>query len=192
MSVLFIVFILMSFAAVGQLDTVQEKILASNDSMDIQILRVTLQDNHTKYNDYYVISNYYIINEKRKDSLLFKHIQGDYPEYLDTAYLDFKQLNRVGSNELILEYEYSGSHTYTGYHRKIIIVDLDSLHVMFSMEIEAMGQHFFGEELGDHYGFRYDISFENSDIIIRKPIDTSGNYTQERFVILEGQYVIKE
>jgi hypothetical protein len=192
MRVLVIVFILMSFTAVGQLDTIQEKILACNDSMDIQILRLTLQDNHTKYNDYYVINNYHIINEKREDSLLFKHIQGDYPEYLDTAYLDFKQLNRSGSNELILEYEYSGSHTYTGYHRRIIIVDLDSLNVMFSMEIEAMGQHFFGEELGDHYGFRYDISFENRDIIIRKPIDTSGNYTKERFVILEGQYVIKE
>jgi hypothetical protein len=139
-----------------------------------------------------VINNYYTINQEREDSLLFKHIIGDYPEYLDTAYLNFKQLNGEGNNELILEYEFSGDHTYTGYHRKILVVDLDSFIVLFNMEIEARGQHVFGEELGDHYGFRYDMSFENSDIVLRKPIDTIGNYIDERYVILEGQYVIKE
>ena len=182
----------MSFTTVGQFDTIQEKVLARNDSLGIQILRVTLQDNRRKYNDNYVISNYYVINEKREDSLLFKHIRGDYPEYLDTAYLNFKQLNGKGNNELILEYEFSGDHTYTGYHRKILVVELDSVNVLFNMEIEASGQHVFGEELGDHYGFRFDMSFENSDIIIRKPIDTSGNYIKERYAILEGKYVIKE
>ncbi|NVO02835.1 MAG: hypothetical protein HXX09_09060 [Bacteroidetes bacterium] len=161
----------------GQSDSIQKRTLAKEDSLNIQIIRISECEKHKNY--YYVINN--------KDSILFGNtdrcIAQDPLDYRESVKLDFRQLNKMGSSELILEYEYSGDHLYTGYHKEIIIINLDSMEIMFMTEIEARGQHFYGEELGEHYGFRYDLTFTDSgNIIIKKPTE------KDEYFIKDGKY----
>ena len=55
--------------------------------------------------------------------------------------------------------------------------------------MEAYGQHVFGEELGDFYGFTNKIYFKkNGTILLKKPVNNSKKWTKERYKLVDGKY----
>ena len=158
-------------------------VLAQKEDYGIEVVRIGSCERH--------LNRYYVANGE--DSVIFRYtdrcLEQDPLEYQESVKLDSKQLDKKGQDELILEYEYSGNQTYTGYHKEVIIINLDSMEIIFRKEIEARGQHFYGEELGDHYGFKYEISYtDEGEIIINKPANNLHPALQEIYTLVGNKY----
>lgn len=120
----------MSFSNIdfGQHNSTQWKILATDDSLGVRIIR--LSSCLKQESSYYVVSN--------NDSLLVKKWATGCLTYnrlnnQDSAMVDFRQLNDIGKPELLLEYEYSFESRYG---KELIIVNLDSMTIMCRIDIE--------------------------------------------------------
>jgi len=202
-----IILILIPFApilAFGQLDTLRKTPLAQIDSVDVEVMRINKCEKVGSHYpgdvnsaNYKYSSNYFVCHNG--DSIAFHLWRGngcpsptDPPsDYKESVNLDLRDLDKQGQSELIMEFEYSGDYTYIGYHREIIIINLDSMEIIFRMEIEAYGQHFFGEELGDNYLFKYEMTFtDEGEIIIKRPNADKSAFIEEKYSIMEGVFVL--
>ena len=106
-------------------------------------------------------------------------------EYKEVARIRSQQVDNKGLPELILEYE----HNNRGFHKELLVIQLEVLKILFRTEMEAYGQHVYGEELGDYYGFTNKISFkENGKILLEKPVNNSKKWTKERYKLVDGKY----
>ena len=57
--------------------------------------------------------------------------------------------------------------------------------------MEAYGQHVFGEELGDFYGFKNKIYFkENGEIHLEKPVNKGEKWIKECYKLVDGKYYL--
>ena len=171
----------------GQNDTLQKTTLATHDSLNIQVIRVGKCESHQNY--YYVVHN--------SDSILFKYtdrcITQDPIEYQESADIKFLQLDSVGKPELILEYKYSGDMNYTGYNKSTIIMNLDSMEIIFRARLVARGRHIYGEEWGDLFNYKYDLSFTDSgNITILKKSKDSSDLREGIYTIVDGKYVLQK
>jgi hypothetical protein len=70
-------------------------------------------------------------------------------EYKEAAKISAKQVDNKGLPELILEFEHNGN----GFHKELFVIQLDDLKILFRTEMEAYGQHVYGEEL--EYGIQF-------------------------------------
>lgn len=189
--------------ASAQLDTLRKISLASIDSLEIEVMRINMCEkvgNHYS-GEYYSAnykynSNYFVFHNG--DSIQFHLWTGtgcpspndppsDYKEFVN---LECRNLDKQGKPELILEFEYSTGGP-ADYHRKLIIINLDSMDIIFSKEIEARGQHFYGEMTGEHYWFKYEVSFtETGDIFVTNGFDASGKSLGEVYKLVGEKYEI--
>jgi hypothetical protein len=121
---------LVSFSnvAIGQSDSTKMKTLAINDSLGVRLIK--LSSCEKKQSSYFVISN--------NDSLLVRYwatcFSYNRPNDIDTAKFEFRQIDKIGKPELLLEYKYSFESRYG---TELIIINLDSMTIMFRTDIEA-------------------------------------------------------
>lgn len=127
-------------------------------------------------------SNYYVVH--KGDTLQFMYFASCKVmqpfENKEAFKISSKQLDKKGLPELILEYEYNNR----GFRKELLVIQLKELKILFKTKLEAYGQHVYGEELGDYYGFKNKIYFkENGEILLEKPIKNSKKWKKERYKI---------
>jgi hypothetical protein len=157
----------------------EETLLASDDILGVKVILVS--DCEQQKSDYYVVH--------KGDKLQFmgfascKVMQPF--ENKEAFKISSRQVDKKGLPELILEYEYNNR----GFHKDLLVIQLDELKLLFKTELEAYGQHVYGEELGDYYGFTNKISFkENGEIHLEKPVNNGEKWTIERYKLVDGKY----
>jgi hypothetical protein len=157
----------------------EETLLVSDDLLGVKVILVS--DCEQQKSDYYVVH--------KGDTLQFMYFASCkemHPfEYKEAAKISSKQVDNKGLPELILEYEYNNR----GFHKELLVIQLEELKILFRTELEAYGQHFYGEELGDFYGFTNKIYFkENGEIHLEKPVNNGEKWMIERFKLVVGKY----
>ena len=157
----------------------EETLLASDDILGVKVILVSDCEQQK--------SNYYIVH--KNDTLQFMYVASCRVmrpfEYKEAARINSKQVDTKGLPELILEYE----HNNRGFHKELLVIQLEDLKILFRTEMEAYGQHVYGEELGDFYGFKNKIYFkENGEILLKKPVKNSKKWTKECYKLVDGKY----
>ena len=157
----------------------EEILLASDDLLGVKVILVS--DCEEKESDYYVVH--------KGDTLQFMYFASCkemHPfEYKEAVKISSKQVDTKGLPELILEFEHNGN----GFHKELLVIQLEELKILFRTEMEAYGQHVYGEELGDYYGFKNKIYFkENGEILLKKPVNHSKKWTKEWYRLVDGKY----
>ena len=142
----------------------EETLLASDDILGVKVILVSDCEQQK--------SNYYIVY--KSDTLQFMYFASCKVmrpfENKEAVTISSRQVDYQSLPELILEYE----HNNRGFHKELLVIQLEDLKILFRTEMEAYGQHVFGEELGDFYGFTNKIYFkENGEIHLEKPINKS-------------------
>lgn len=132
-------------------------------------------------------SNYYVVH--KSDTLQFMYFASCKVmqpfENKEAFKISSKQLDKKGLPELILEYEYNNR----GFRKELLVIQLEDLKILFRTEMEAYGQHVYGEELGDYYGFKNKISFKkNGEIHLEKPVNNGEKWMIERYKLVDGKY----
>ena len=132
-------------------------------------------------------SNYYVVH--KSDTLQFMYFASCKVmqpfEYKEAAKISSKQVDKKGLPELILEFKHNGN----GFHKELFVIQLEEMEILFVTEMEAYGQHIYGEELGDYYGFKNKIYFKkNGTILLKKPVNNSKKWTKERYRLVDGKY----
>lgn len=157
----------------------EETLLANDDTLGVKVILVSDCEQHK--------SNYYVVH--KSDSLQFMYFASCKVmrpfEYKEAARISSKQVDNKGQPELILEFEHDGN----GFHKELLVIQLEDLKILFRTEMEAYGQHVFGEELGDFYGFKNKIYFkENGEIHLEKPINNGEKWLKECYKLVDGKY----
>ena len=139
----------------------EETLLAQDETLGVKVILISDCEQQK--------SNYYVVH--KGDTLQFKYFASCkvmHPfEYKEAAIISSQQVDKNGLPELILEFENNGN----GFHKELLVIQLEDLKILFRTEMEAYGQHVFGEELGDYYGFTNKISFKkNGEIHLEKPL----------------------
>lgn len=180
---LFLIILVIPQFLLGQDEKQNWKLLATCDSLNIKIIRIS---NCTRYkNDYFLVSG--------SDSIHFRYtdrcIENDPFEYKESVRFYFRQLDNTGHPEMIMEFETSGG-IYEGYRKECIIFNIDAATIVFRETIEACGQHFYGEELGDFYNYKYELLLsDDGKIIVRKPLAGTNAFTEEKYALENGVFL---
>jgi hypothetical protein len=153
----------------------EETLLAQDELLGVKVILISDCEQQK--------SNYYVVH--KSDTLQFMYFAACKVmqpfEYKEAAKISSKQIDKKGLPELILEFEHNGN----GFHKEIFVIQLEELKILFKTELEAYGQHIYGEELCDYYGFKNKIYFkENGTILLKKPVNNSKKWTKERYKIL--------
>jgi hypothetical protein len=157
----------------------EEILLASDDILGVKVILVSDCEQQK--------SNYYVVH--KSDTLQFMYFAACKVmqpfENKEAFKISSKQLDKKGLPELILEYEYNNR----GFHKDLLVIQLDELKLLFKTELEAYGQHVYGEELGDYYGFKNKIYFKkNGEIHLEKPVNNGDKWMIECYKLVDGKY----
>ena len=157
----------------------EETLLASDDILGVKVILIS--DCEQKESDYYVVH--------KSDTLQFMYFASCkemHPfENKEAVTISSRQVDYQGLHELILKYE----HNNRGFHKELLVIQLEDLKILFRTEMAAYGRHVYGEELGDYYGFTNKISFmENGEIHLGKPINNGEKWTKECYKLVDGKY----
>jgi hypothetical protein len=163
----------------GQKSMPEETLLAQDELLGVKVILVSDCEQQK--------SNYYVVH--KSDTLQFMYFAACKVmqpfENKEAFKIGSKQVDKKGPPELILEYEYNNR----GFHKELIVIQLDELKLLFKTELEAYGQHVYGEELGDYYGFTNKIYFKkNGTILLKKPVNNSKKWKKERYRLVDGKY----
>jgi hypothetical protein len=165
----------------GQKSVPEETLLASDDILGVKVILVSDCEQQK--------SNYYVVH--KNDILQFMYFASCKVmrpfENKEAVTISSRQVDNQSLPELILEYE----HNNSGFHKELFVIQLEELKILFRTEMEAYGQHVYGEELGDYYGFKNKIYFkENGTILLKKPINNGGKWMKELYRLVDGKYSI--
>jgi hypothetical protein len=165
----------------GQKSMPEETLLASDDTLGVKVILVSDCEQQK--------SNYYVVH--KSDTLQFMYFASCkvmHPfENKEAFKISSRQVHKKGLPELILEYEYNNR----GFHKDLLVIQLEELKILFVTEMEAYGQHIYGEELGDYYGFTNKIYFKkNGTILLKKPLNNSKKWMKELYRLVDGKYSI--
>lgn len=157
----------------------EETLLASDDLLGVKVILISDCEQQK--------SNYYVVH--KSDTLQFMYFASCKVmrpfENKEAVTISSRQVDNQSLPELILEYE----HNNSGFHKELLVIQLEDLKILFRTEIEAYGQHVFGEELGNFYGFKNKIYFkENGEIHLEKPINNGEKWMKERYKMVDGKY----
>jgi hypothetical protein len=157
----------------------EEILLASDDTLVVKVILVSDCEQQK--------SNYYVVH--KSDTLQFMNFASckvmHHFEYKEAVKISSRQVDNQSLPELILEYE----HNNRGYHKELLVIQLEDLKILFRTEMEAYGQHVFGEELGGFYGFINKIYFmENGEIHLEKPVNNGEKWLKECYKLVDGKY----
>jgi hypothetical protein len=157
----------------------EETLLAQDELLGVKVILVSDCEEQK--------SNYYVVH--KGDTLQFMYFASCkemHPfEYKEAAKISSKQVDKKGLPELILEFKHNGN----GFHKELFVIQLEELKILFETEMEAYGQHVYGEELGDYYGFKNKIYFKkNGTILLKKPVNNSKKWKKERYRLVDGKY----
>ena len=157
----------------------EETILASDDTLGVKVILIS--DCEQKESDYYVVH--------KSDTLQFMYFASCkemHPfENKEAVKISSRQVDNKGLPELILEFEHNGN----GFHKELFVIQLEDIKILFRTEMEAYGQHVFGEELGDFYGFTNKIYFKkNGEIHLEKPVNNGEKWMKECYKLEVGKY----
>ncbi len=157
----------------------EETLLAQDELLGVKVILVSDCEQQK--------SNYYVVH--KGDTLQFMYFAACKVmqpfENKEAFKISSKQLDKKGLPELILEYEYNNR----GFRKELLVIQLKELKILFKTELEAYGQHVYGEELGDYYGFKNKISFKkNGTILLEKPVNNGEKWTKERYKLVDGKY----
>jgi hypothetical protein len=157
----------------------EETLLAQDELLGVKVILVSDCEQQK--------SNYNVVH--KGDTLQFMYFASCkemHPfEYKEAFKISSRQVDKKGLPELILEYEYNNR----GFHKELLVIQLDELKLLFKTELEAYGQHVYGEELGDYYGFKNKIYFkENGTILLKKPMNNGEKWMIERYKLVDGKY----
>jgi hypothetical protein len=157
----------------------EETLLAQDELLGVKVILVSDCEQQK--------SNYYVVH--KSDTLQFMYFAACKVmqpfENKEAFKISSKQLDKKGLPELILEYEYNNR----GFRKELLVIQLEELKILFKTELEAYGQHVYGEELGDYYGFTNKIYFkENGEIHLEKPVNNGEKWMIERYRLVDGKY----
>lgn len=157
----------------------EETLLASDDKLGVKVILVSDCEQQK--------SNYYVVH--KSDTLQFMYFASCKVmrpfENKEAVTISSRQVDNQSLPELILEYE----HNNRGFHKELLVIQLEDLKILFRTEMEAYGQHVYGEELGDFYGFTNKIYFkENGEIHLEKPINNGEKWLKECYKLVDGKY----
>jgi hypothetical protein len=157
----------------------EETLLAQDELLGVKVILVSDCEQQK--------SNYYVVH--KGDTLQFMYFAACkvmHPfENKEAFKISSKQVDKKGLPELILEYEYNNR----GFHKELLVIQLEELKILFKTELEAYGQHVYGEELGDFYGFTNKIYFkDNGEIQLEKPVNNGEKWMIECYKLVDGKY----
>lgn len=132
------------------------------------------------------LSNYFLFFNNNADSIQFLFNFGCLSSTDKQAKYTMKaqQLDGVGSQEIIMEFESFGYQTA---FTETIIFNLDAGEVMFRILNIGSGIHIRGEEWGDYFNWYYAVSFELSGNLVVEKVSSS----EESDEISEGVYILE-
>ena len=157
----------------------EETLLAQDELLGVKVILVSDCEQQK--------SNYYVVH--KGDTLQFMYFASCKVmqpfENKEAFKISSRQVDKKEPPELILEYEYNNR----GFRKELLVIQLEELKILFKTELEAYGQHVYGEELGDYYGFKNKIYFkENGTILLKKPINNGEKWMIERYKLVDGKY----
>jgi len=163
----------------GQKSMPEEILLASDDILGVKVILISDCEQQK--------SNYYVVH--KSDTLQFMYFASCKVmrpvENKEAVKISSRQVYNQSLPELILEYE----HNNSGFHKELLVIQLEDLKILFRTEMAAYGRHIYGEELGDFYGFKNKIYFkENGEIHLEKPVNNSKKWTKEYYKLVDGKY----
>ena len=157
----------------------EETILASDDTLGVKVILVSDCEQQK--------SNYYVVH--KSDTLQFMYFASCKVmrpfENKEAVTISSRQVDNQSLPELILEYE----HNNRGFHKELLVIQLEDLKILFRTEMAAYGRHVYGEELGDFYGFTNKIYFKkNGEILLKKPVKNGEKWLKECYKLEVGKY----
>jgi hypothetical protein len=172
-------FLLATSYSWGQKSMPEETLLAQDELLGVKVILISDCEQQK--------SNYYVVH--KSDTLQFMYFASCKVmrpfENKEAVTISSRQVDYQSLSELILEYE----HNNRGFHKELFVIQLDELKLLFKTELEAYGQHVYGEELGDYYGFTNKIYFkENGEIHLEKPVNNGEKWMIERYRLVDGKY----